>query len=270
MKRLVFSLMIMMALLLVGCGRAGQSLVTAGGKAESRSVSGHIKSLEVTGIHLSLKGDNTGPRVELFSDGGLPRAELKGQQDVLDKLSFELAGDALKLSGPENLRFAISEELVLSLYNCSLDRLKLGGGCRFTAEAMEPLSFTADLSGASSATVGRLSSEGLKIDLSGASAFVIEKAELSGGMNLHISGASFLSLKGKGTELFAVITGASKVMASEFELTKTTLTVAGASSLECFVTELLGGSISGASEVYYKGSPELATSVGSSSLLEKR
>lgn len=270
MKKVYTSLIIVFLLLLAGCGAVQADLKTATGKTESRTLSGEASSLVVESVLLYLKGENTGPRVELVSDGGAARAELSGQSDVLDKLSFSLSGDTLKLSGPGNIRFAVSEELTLSLHNYSPEKIRLSGGCRLNAGELAKPHITMDISGAASASIGKLGAEKLKIDQSGASSLTIGEAELSGGLDLHISGASSLSIKGKGTEMFAVITGASRVEAIELELQKTTLTVAGASRLECFITELLGGSISGASTVYYKGDPELATSVGSSSSLQKK
>ncbi|MBP3729421.1 MAG: DUF2807 domain-containing protein, partial [Lachnospiraceae bacterium] len=131
-----------------------------------------------------------------------------------------------------------------------------------------------DLSGASRLEAEHIQTGRWKLDMGGASALLAQAVNASEA-DWHIGGASQVEIPpreggGIAESLFAVLTGASQVKAYGYEVKEATLTLSGSAHLECSVTELLGGSITSSSAVYYRGDPTLATSVGSSSKLEKR
>ncbi|MBQ7145351.1 MAG: DUF2807 domain-containing protein [Lachnospiraceae bacterium] len=131
-----------------------------------------------------------------------------------------------------------------------------------------------ELSGASRLEAEHIQAGRWKLDMSGASALLAQAVNAEEA-DWHIGGASQLEIPprdGAGTaaSLFAVLTGASQVKAYGYPVQKATLTLSGSALLECSVTDVLGGSITGGSTVYYRGNPTLATHVGSSSHLEKR
>lgn len=131
-----------------------------------------------------------------------------------------------------------------------------------------------ELSGASRLEAEHIQAGRWKLDMSGASALLARTVDAEEA-DWHIGGASQMEIPprdGAGTaaSLFAVLTGASRVKAYGYPVQKATLTLSGSALLECSVTELLGGSITNDSTVYYRGNPALATHVGSSSHLEKK
>ena len=67
-----------------------------------------------------------------------------------------------------------------------------------------------------------------------------------------------------------MLAGAALVDAENYEVKTATLTLSGGSTLECWVTGVLGGSITGSSAVFYKGMPTLATHTGASSTLQQK
>ena len=131
-----------------------------------------------------------------------------------------------------------------------------------------------ELSGASRLEAEHIQAGRWKLDMSGASALLAQAVDAEEA-DWHIGGASQVEIPprdGAGTavSLFAVLTGASQVKAYGYPVQKATLTLSGGALLECSVTDVLGGSITNGSTVYYRGNPTLATHVGSSSHMEKR
>jgi len=281
------------AVLLSGCSFMGLSFgqnreEKLSGQTEKKSLEGNATYLTVERISLL----NQKTQVKLCRDGGAARVEIEAPSDLMDRISVSFSGKQLKIQGPSGVSFTSPAPVGITLYNNDFTTLIFAGACHaeseidlgkageklsirlsgassLTAPSLSGSEITLDMSGASNLHTKALSSNKLKIDLTGASRAALEKAQVSEDCDWHISGASTLLADGKGSSIFAVIAGASKVQARDFELTKTILTVSGASTLECFVTESLGGSISGSSHIYYRGDPELATSVTGVSTVEK-
>ena len=67
-----------------------------------------------------------------------------------------------------------------------------------------------------------------------------------------------------------MVGGASRVKSFDFVQETCVITVSGASTVECHMTQSLGGSILHASAVYYHGDPETTVEVGSSAVLQKK
>lgn len=127
---------------------------------------------------------------------------------------------------------------------------------------------SAHFSGGSVSTVADFNSEGeLDFYLSGGSV-----AQLSAGyrsINLTISGGSLLRLHGLGDELRGNISGASQLAAIDFPVAVADLNLSGASNAKLKVADELTVTATGASVVYYSGSPVIHKDVsGGSAVLE--
>ena len=95
----------------------------------------------------------------------------------------------------------------------------------------------------------------MKIDLTGA---VIADGDMNAGnMNIDLTGASFLELSGRGNFLEASITGASGLRAYGYEVERGIIEANGASTAKVNVTESVEISSSFASNVSYRGNPEV-------------
>lgn len=125
-----------------------------------------------------------------------------------------------------------------------------------------------ELSGASRAQFDSPVENALELKLSGAS-----RAELeAGGGNLKadLSGASRLSLSGFAEQLSATLSGASRIEAPQADLFGATLQLSGASRADLGEVQLLTVNASGASRIYYAGSPEIEQRLsGASKVLPK-
>lgn len=131
-----------------------------------------------------------------------------------------------------------------------------------------PALYGVDFSGAVNAKVsGFTNVSRMDLSLSGASL-----AQLNMNVeNIHfsLSGASQLRLSGEGQLIDGSVSGASILSAFDFNTTTSTLTVSGASHGKVSVSQQLEVSASGASEVLYRGSPQVIAEVTGSSVVRQ-
>jgi hypothetical protein len=113
-----------------------------------------------------------------------------------------------------------------------------------------------NVSGASHATItGFKSANEIVAEVSGASSL---KGDLeSGNGRFVVSGASSLDLDGKGRDVKLRVTGASKADLSRFSAADVDVDLSGASHVTVNAEGRLDASASGASKLYYVGSPTM-------------
>ncbi len=131
-----------------------------------------------------------------------------------------------------------------------------------------PALYGVDFSGAVNAKVsGFTNISRMDLSLSGASLaqlnMNVEKIHFS------LSGASQLRLSGEGQLVDGNVSGASILSAFDFNTTTSTLTVSGASHGNVTVSQRLEVSASGASEVLYRGRPQVIAEVTGSSVVRE-
>lgn len=113
-----------------------------------------------------------------------------------------------------------------------------------------------DLSGASRGTITGFSSERpLAVELSGAS--TVRGDIEAGDVTAMVSGASRLELAGRGSDLQLNVSGASYADLANFPVRDADVEVSGASSATVAPGGRLDARASGASQVYYLGSPTM-------------
>jgi hypothetical protein len=107
----------------------------------------------------------------------------------------------------------------------------------------------------------------LDIELSGASkSTAVVSAER---VEIDLSGASQLNLRGSGLRLGGVLSGASQLDAFDYGVEDADLDLSGASSGRLLVSKSLTVKASGASDVRYRGNPELRSNLSGASTLRK-
>ncbi len=303
MKRFFFILMLAALLVLAACSTVRKETAVSGADGVKK-VEGQATSLEIKNIALKQGLSTMGPQVLLSRDGKGSRVELEGPSDLLEEIRVEFSGKRLQISADAAKLYVVSSPVIIRVCDMELEALNLSGACEAEAgedvltrdksgtelairlsgaSALKTDRLTAgeivmDLSGASSLTAGVLECNKWKLDLSGASSLTAPVCMTDGLADWHVSGASRMTVGGsaedagpsKGNELFAVLAGAALVDAENYEVKTATLTLSGGSTLECWVTGVLGGSITGSSAVYYKGMPTLATHTGASSTLQQK
>lgn len=107
----------------------------------------------------------------------------------------------------------------------------------------------------------------LDITLSGASLGQVNMDAAA--LFININGASQLRLKGEGAQLDASISGASVLTAFEYETVEATLHVSGASRGRVNVSQHLQVIATGASEVIYRGNPQLQVETSGASVVRQ-
>ncbi len=113
-----------------------------------------------------------------------------------------------------------------------------------------------DLSGASEATItGFESSKSLNTDLSGASSL---RGDIEAGDAMFdVSGASKVTLSGFAGDVNIDASGASSIDLSDFAVGDATVEASGASRVTVNASGTLNADASGASKIYYQGSPAM-------------
>lgn len=114
------------------------------------------------------------------------------------------------------------------------------------------------LSGASRARVtGFKSARDLDLDISGTSS--VEGDIEAGTVTCELSGSSTINLDGSADDLTVKASGGSIVKLSDFPATNADIEASGASTVTVNVNGTINANASGASRVYYVGSPTLGT-----------
>jgi len=112
---------------------------------------------------------------------------------------------------------------------------------------------TLTVSGASKLTLSDLSAGDVQIEVSGASS--ITGNLTAGDVDFEVSGASNLNLAGSGQALKAGVSGASKMSLDDFTTDNADIDVSGVSTGVVNTGGTLDANVSGASTLYYIGSP---------------
>lgn len=93
-----------------------------------------------------------------------------------------------------------------------------------------------------------------KLDVSGAAHLTLNGVKNSG-LSVEASGASKLKIAGETTKLTVDVSGASKLDAEELKASNAALEASGASKIDVNVSEDLSVDASGASKIFYTGTP---------------
>ena len=114
-----------------------------------------------------------------------------------------------------------------------------------------------DVSGASDlAGIGKLTMEGLTINVSGAS--TVKADFFVDNLEVKLSGASKASFSGESGILNVECHGATDLNAYDLKSIKCNATASGASDIDIFVEKELNATASGASNIHYRGNPTVS------------
>lgn len=140
----------------------------------------------------------------------------KGRETDLDKIALNQNGNQLKVGLKKGHHFNL-KKIVLEITTPNLEKISIGGVCKFTASGFQQQSMNIKASGAS-------------------------KIELKNGSSNHFK---------------LYVSGASKIMAYDFQVKEAKLELSGASKAYVSVKERLTVDASGASKVRYLGDPKV-------------
>ncbi|WP_299758800.1 head GIN domain-containing protein [uncultured Pontibacter sp.] len=201
---------------------------------QNRSVS-NIKGIDVSGgfvVELT-QGSNEGVRLEV-------------EENLIDYVKTEVRNGVLHIYNEKSISTSKGMKAYVTLQD--LESIDVSGGVKVVGNStFKPATLKMDMSGGSS------------IKLS------VNTKQVKGDM----SGASKIELVGKADEVIIDMSGASRVDASGLEANEVKVQASGASSVKVFAQKSLDINASGASVVYYKGSPSITSDVSAAARVGK-
>jgi hypothetical protein len=211
-------------------------------EGNNQVVTRSIKAGEFTGIKLSCDA-----RVILVADSAASDSlVLQGESNILDLIEVEESGNALRIDSKKC--YSSNKQVVITIPVKSLAALKVNGSGGFESEG----------------TI-RCNDLELQINGSGSIELALEAAEI----NSQINGSGDVNLKGSAQNHKVEINGSGNVNAFEMPAGKTYITVNGSGDCRVFTTTLLDVEIRGSGNVFYKGSPDINSSVKGSGSVRK-
>ena len=123
-------------------------------------------------------------------------------------------------------------------------------------------------SGASQSTInGFTHLTDLAVELTGASKSTVNVG--ASRLAINLTGASELTGTGSGSELRADLSGASRLVTVEYPVSNAALDLSGASSARIWVADALTVKASGASNVRYRGTPRVNSTLSGASTVSQ-
>ncbi len=172
-----------------------------------------------------------------------------GSQSFVDALMIKKINERLEISYEGSKKISLKERGTVTVVMPSINGLTLHGANNAVINGFDENSFSLEVSGAGDVEMNVNTKE----------------------LKAEVSGASKLRLKGKGANLNVVVAGASSLRGFEYLVENATINATGASKAEVYVTRKLNADAAGASEILYKGLPEISTEVsGFSSVKPER
>lgn len=201
---------------------------------QNRSAS-NIKGIDVGG----------GFMVEL-TQGSNEGVRLEAEENLLDNIKTEMRNGVLHIYNDKGISSTKGMKAFVTLQD--LESISISGGVKVIGNSS-------------------FKSPALKLEMSGGSnvKLTVATEQIKG----NLSGASRIELQGKADDVAIQLSGASKMDASELEARQVKVQASGASSVKVFAQESLDINASGASAVYYKGSPSITSDVTSAARVGK-
>lgn len=162
---------------------------------------------------------------------------VEGDNNLLEYVVARMEGRTLDISLQSGVRIAPTKRMVIYISAPDIKKVETSGACEVNipAPGFETDYFDIDMSGASKAKIDQIKAR--KIDV-------------------EVSGATSVTIKGKADVLDIDASGASKVNCYNLEARDVSVDISGAGIAKVNVSGTLDVDISGSGEVHYKGNPE--------------
>ncbi|MCC9138511.1 head GIN domain-containing protein [Pontibacter silvestris] len=203
-------------------------------RSQTRNVSG-FKGIDVSGGFI----------VEL-TQGNKESVKLEAEENLLNNIATEVKDGVLHIYNKNSLYSSRAMKAYVTVQE--LNSIDISGGVKVEG-------------------VSTFKASGLSLDMSGGSSvkLALDTKELKADM----SGASKLELTGKADKVILDMSGASKVEAADLEAGIVRVEASGASKVKLFAKEALDINASGASVVYYKGTPSITAATSAAARVSK-
>lgn len=175
----------------------------------------------------------------------LEELKLSGACDLYMQTDFHVGDLKIDASG--------ASDLVLKKITGTNIKINTSGASDIKGSTLEAKTVYINASGASDANV-HIKAPTVKLIASGSSDFNLDVNAES--LNISAHGSSDFKVKGNSTYLKANLSGSSDLKASDLKTETIVIDASGSSDSRLYVTKSLTVSCSGASSVYYTGSPQ--------------
>jgi len=225
-------LLVLVTLVLVGCGRFGVLNLQRGSgnlKTESRQVSGfHGVTLAYVGELNITQGDTESLSIEA-DDNILPLIETDVQDGILRIRTEPVSGSIIPTKGP-----------IYTLSVKSLDSVQRDGAGNIRIPSLNTDSLHLVISGAGDSTITQLTTKDLQV---------------------LMSGAGTVTVSGETGSQTATLSGLGSYNAGDLKSTQAAITISGAGSATVWAEQTLNVQISGAGTLSYYGNPQVTQQV---------
>ncbi|WP_439880872.1 head GIN domain-containing protein [Pontibacter sp. MBLB2868] len=226
---------LVISLLLVDLPLMAQHLRGNGNfQTQTRNVSG-FKGIDVSG----------GFTVEI-TQGNTESVRIEAEENLLDNIKTQVRDGVLHIYNDHGVTTSKGMKAYITIKE--LNKVDISGGVKVLGRStFKTNTMNLDMSGGSKVTLA-IDARQVRADMSGAS-----KVELSG----------------KADELTMEMSGASNVDASELEAKNVKVGASGASKVKVYAKESLSIAASGASAVYYKGTPSITSETSAAARISR-
>jgi hypothetical protein len=199
---------------------------------------------------------------------------VSGSDTLLDNINVSLEGDRLILGYNLNLVSIFAAPFTRAHARITLPDLRelnISGAARGNVRGFDsPNDFTLYIAGASHLEISDMSAGSMRWDLSGASR-INGQVKIAGDVDLRITGASRIDLKGTAQDMNVEATGASHIDLYDFSVRNARVKLTGASRSTVSLNGKLDVDLSGASVLEYAGQVTMgdARVVGASTLRKR-
>ncbi len=178
-----------------------------------------------------------------------PRIVVTAPNRYLDQIEVEIIDGTLRISRKNYLCVLCfySPEIKIDAYTPRIDSIDLGGVMNFTMLDLDQESLEIDISGA------------VRANITG----VIEDIEA------ELSGVARLDMQGYGEYIDIELSGASEFEGKDFRFQEALIELSGVSKATVFVEDAIKAYLSGASELRYRGDPEIESNTSDVSDINK-
>jgi hypothetical protein len=178
---------------------------------------------------------------------------ITADDNIMEYVIVNRSGDSLQVRLKQGYNYH-SITAIAKISMPDIERLDMSGATEGVLnEFVSTNDVTVTVSGASNLTLSGLSAGDVRVEVSGASR--VNGNLTAGDVDFEVSGASNLSLTGSGQALKAGVSGASKLSLDNFSTDNADIDVSGASTGVVNTGGTLDANVSGASTLYYIGSP---------------
>lgn len=174
------------------------------------------------------------------------KVEILAQQNILDILQTNLAGDELVIKFRDGKRAGAHEDIVVNVSAPFAERVQLNGSAEFSL-------------------ANKILSDKLKLNVSGSGNINVAEAGISDLLTGVVSGSgNIIVADGSAKNADLTISGSGSIRAGNVVSEEAITTISGSGNMEVNPSKKLDATISGSGSVYYHGNPVISTRISGS------